>query len=269
MTITYLFILAVVQGITEFFPISSSGHLVLLPHVMGVPDQGLVIDVAVHVGTLLAIVVYYRKDIRDMIFSIFNWQDPARKKHRTLALCIAVGTIPAIIFGIILQYFYPNGIRSLAVIAATTLFFGTLMGIADHFSPRKKTIQDINLKSALIIGFAQMLALIPGTSRSGSTMTAARFLGFDRVDAARFSFLLGIPATFGAGLVGLYRLIESGDTDMGMQALIAAIFAFFAALAAISLLMRWLRSYGLLPFVIYRLILGFVLVAFIFSGEFA
>ena len=259
MTIFQIFILSIVQGITEFLPISSSAHLVLVPHVMQMPDQGLIMDLAVHVGTLLAVLVYYRKDVWDMALAVLDWKNPARAFSRRLAIYIVLATIPALILGAIIHVIWPGGIRSLTVITATTLFWGAVMGIADRYWPKEKTMSDITLKSALLIGFAQMLALIPGTSRSGITITMGRFLGFGRVDAARFSFLLGIPATAAAGAIGLLDLVKSGNTELGVDAGIAVAMTFVAALLAIAFMMKWLKSFGLLPFVIYRLVLGGVL----------
>lgn len=260
MAFTYILILAVVQGFTEFLPISSSGHLALAPKFLDAEDQGVLIDVALHVGTLLAIVVYYRRDVIDMVLSVLQWKNPARTQARKLAIYIVIATIPAIVFGLIIHKIFPEGIRDVRVIATTTIFFGLLMGVADRFGRREKAVSDMTLKSALIVGLAQAVALIPGTSRSGITMTAARFMGFHRVDAARFSFLLGMPAMAAAGAMSFLEILESGDTSMLADAGIAVVLAFLAGLAAIHFMMKWLTRFGLLPFVFYRLGLGAVLI---------
>lgn len=266
MGLTYLFILALVQGITEFLPISSSAHLVLLPAFIGHQDQGLLLDVAVHVGTLLAVLVYHWRDLLDMGLSVIDWRNPARRASRQLVKFLVIATIPTVLCGFLLYLFIPDGIRSLPVIAATTLVFGLLMWIADVKGGVEKEMSQMTFKSALYIGLAQILALIPGTSRSGITITAARFLGFNRVDAARFSFLLSIPTIAGAGVIGACGLAETGDISLWREAILAAALSFVSALVVIHLMIKWLKSFSLLPFVIYRLVLGGVLVALMLSG---
>lgn len=257
MTLTYILVLSIVQGLTEFLPISSSAHLVLAPLVLGEHDQGLLIDVALHVGTLLAVIVYYWKDLWQMAVAVLRWR---AGPMRDLAVYIVLATIPALAFGLVIKHFFPGGIRSVEVIAFTTLFFGVLMGVADRFFPQEKKIGDITLKKALIIGCAQALAIIPGTSRSGVTMTAARFMGFSRVDAARFSFLLGAPATAAAGFVSFLEIFKTDDPGLWQDSMIAVALAFIAGLGAIHFMMKWLSKFGLLPFVVYRLLLGCALV---------
>lgn len=266
MSFAYVLLLAVVQGLTEFLPISSSGHLVLVPKLLEAADQGLVMDVALHVGTLLAVLVYYRRDVFDMVLAVVHWRDPARVTARRLAVFIVLASIPAVLAGLALHLLLPDGIRSLWVIICTTLFFGILMGVADHFAPREKSLGEITLRDAFVVGLAQMCALIPGTSRSGVTMTAARFLGFERVSAARFSFLLGIPAIAGAGTLGMLELLESGDSELMQDAAVGLGAAFVAGLFAIHFMIRWLSRYGLLPFAIYRVLLAIVLVFYIYQA---
>ena len=263
MTILHITILSIVQGLTEFLPVSSSAHLVLVPLVTNMPDQGLMMDLAVHIGTLLAVLVYYRKDVWDISWACLYWKGKKNKDMRHLGIYIVLATIPAVVFGFIMHKIIPEGIRDVRVIAATTLIFGAILGIADRFSPAEKTLSKITLKSAMIIGFAQVLAFIPGTSRSGITMTTARFLGFNRVDAARFSFLLSIPATAGAGLLAVIDVIKAHDAKMEADMAIAAVMTFFAGLLAIAFMMRWLKKFGLMPFVVYRLLLGTALLVYI------
>lgn len=253
MTLAYILVLSIVQGLTEFLPVSSSAHLVLTPLVMEVQDQGLLIDVALHVGTLLAVLVYYWRDVWQMAVSVLFWR---AGPMRNLALYIVLATVPALVFGLVIKHFFPEGIRSVAVITTTTLFFGILMGVADRFFSQEKQIGDITLKKALLIGCAQALAIIPGTSRSGATMTAARFMGFSRVDAARFSFLLGAPAIAAAGCMSFLEILKADDPGLWHDSLAAVFFAFIAGFCAIHFMMKWLTKFGLMPFVVYRMVLG-------------
>lgn len=264
MTLTYLFILALVQGLTEFLPVSSSGHLALLPHLLGEVDQGITIDIALHVGTLLAILVYYYRDIFTMATAVVCWNTTPHKTERNLAVYIVLATIPAVIVGAAIHHFFPNGIRDVQLIAINTIIFGVLMGYADYKGARIKTVKDMSLISAMIMGLAQAVALMPGVSRSGITMTAGRFLGFHRADAARFSFLLGTPAMAGAALLDFKDVFEKGLgsavwADIG----IAIGFSFVFGLCAIHFMMKWLQRFGLTTFMVYRLILGVFLLVYI------
>ena len=261
MPLEQIIVLAVVQGISEFLPISSSGHLILVPVFTGWPDQGLATDVMVHVGSLFAIIVYFWRDVLSMIAGVGDlfrrrWTDRAR-----LAVFIGAATIPAVLFGFVLKWFgLLEAIRGIEVVAWNALIFGILLYVADEWGPRVKTMENITFKSAMIIGLAQAIALIPGTSRSGITMTAARFLGFERADSARFSFLLGIPAIAGAGIFTLTDMETHGQT-LPPGAITAAIFTFFSALAAIAFLMALVKRLSFTPFVMYRMLLaGFLLV---------
>jgi undecaprenyl-diphosphatase len=254
-------VLAIVQGITEFLPISSSGHLILIPIMTGWKDQGMVTDVMVHVGSLAAIIVYFWRDVLSIIAGVLDLVR-GRWTHRArLAAYIALATIPAIVFGVILKWFgLLDKIRGIEIVAWNALIFGVLMLVADKMGSRLKSMEDITLKPALIIGLSQALALIPGTSRSGITMTAARFMGFERAEAARFSFLLGIPAITGAGVLTILDMNATGQS-LPPGAVTAAIFTFFSALAAIAFLMAAVKRMSFTPFVIYRIFLaGFLLV---------
>lgn len=255
MTLLHLFFLSLVQGLTEFLPVSSSGHLALFPRIFGEADQGILIDVALHIGTLLAILIYYRRDILNIVLAIVTWH-PARVKDRNLGLLIALGSVPTFIVGIIIHVLFPEGIRSVAVITFNMVAFAVLMGFADKKGAQEKTVHDISVKGALLAGLAQSIALIPGVSRSGITMTAARFMGFKRTEAARFSFLLGIPAMAAAGAMSLLEIAQADNPGLWHDAAIAVALSFAAGLAAIHFMMRWLRNAGLMPFVVYRLALG-------------
>lgn len=256
MSIEQIIILAIVQGITEFLPISSSGHLILIPVFTGWPDQGLVTDVMVHMGSLVAVIVYFWRDVLRLIGGTFDLLRLNMTTEARLAFYIGLATIPAVAFGLFLKTSgLSDRMRGIEVVAWNAIIFGILMLIADRLGPRKRVMDDMTLYSALTIGFAQALALVPGTSRSGVTMTAARSLGFERDEAARFSFLLGIPAIAGAGLFTVLDLRESGQS-VPPDAIFAAFLTFFSALGAIAFLMALVKRVSLLPFVIYRLVLG-------------
>lgn len=256
-------LIAIVQGITEFLPISSSGHLILIPYFTDWPDQGPLIDVAVHVGSFLAIIIYFFRDVKGLaqggFATIGIGQAP---EQRRLFWWIALGTIPAVAFGIFLKLGgYWETFRFTDLIAVNLIAYGILLGIADRFGKQEKSYEDMTLRDALIVGCAQALALIPGTSRSGATMTAARALGYKRVEAARFSFLLGIPAIAGAGTLAILDLADA-TAQMQLDALVTGALTFVAAFGAMAFLMRFLRSASMLVFVIYRVALGAALLVF-------
>jgi undecaprenyl-diphosphatase len=261
MSIEQIVVLAIVQGITEFLPISSSGHLILIPLLTGWPDQGLVTDVMVHVGSLFAILVYFWRDVLRLARGTIDLARLKLTPDGKLALYIALATIPAIIFGLILKATgVLNAIRGMEIVAWNALVFGFLLFLADYSGKRIKKMEDMTLYPALMIGFAQALALIPGTSRSGITITAARMLGYERADAARFSFLLGIPAITGAGVLTVLEL-EGAGQSVPSDALLAAGLTFISALLAIAFLMAVVRRMSFAPFVMYRFFLaGFLLV---------
>jgi undecaprenyl-diphosphatase len=263
MEFLYLLALSLVQGLTEFLPVSSSGHLVVLPRIFDWPDQGILIDVALHIGTLTAILVYYRRDIFSILHAVLHWNDKAQKKTRNLGLYILAGSVPAGIAGLAVAHFFPEGIRDIQLIAMASIFFGLLMGAVDIKCPKNLGLEDITLKSALIIGVAQVFALLPGGSRSGITLTAARFLGFNRVDAARFSFLLGIPVMMGAGALSLLEIAQSHDPDLWRNAFLAIGMAFVAALGAIHFMMRWLQRGSLVIFAVYRVLFALFILFFL------
>ena len=265
MTVEQIIVLAVVQGITEFLPISSSGHLILVPYLLHWQDQGQFVDVMVHVGTLFAILIYFWRDVwRITVGGLELFKGKVTQEGR-LAIYIVLATIPAVAFGLFLKKFGFSGLeRSVSVVAWNTILYGLLMLVADMVGPQVKTMENMTLRNAMIIGGAQALALIPGTSRSGITMTAARFLGFTRPDAARFSFLLGIPAIAGAGVLTVGEALASGDA-ITMDAVYCAVLTFFAGLAAIAFLMAIIKRTSFLPFVLYRMVLGGFLLVMIYT----
>jgi len=261
MPLEQIIVLALVQGITEFLPISSSGHLILIPILAGWPDQGLVTDVMVHIGSLFAVIVYFWRDVLALIKGTVDLARLRMTVNAWMALYIIAATIPAVILGLALKATgLLDAIRGIKIVAWNALVFGLVLLIADRLGPRIKKMEDMTLHPALIIGLAQALALIPGTSRSGITMSAARYLGYERVDAARFSFVLGIPAIAGAGILTLKDVIEAGH-GFPDGALMAAGFTFISALMAIAFLMALVKRMSFTPFVIYRFFLaGFLLV---------
>lgn len=265
MTPEQIILLAIVQGITEFLPISSSGHLALIPAITGWPDQGQVTDVMVHIGSLFAVIVYFWRDVLKLIGGGLDLLRLRMNDNSRMALYILVATIPAVAFGLFLKKSgYGDSLRSVEVIAWNAIIFGVLMYVADVIGKQTKVMEDMKMSPAVTMGFAQALALIPGTSRSGITMTAARFLGFSRPEAARFSFLLGIPAIAGAGAFVTLDAIESG-IEISNGAIMAAVLTFFAALAAIAFLMAFVKRSSFLIFTIYRIALGLLLFALLYD----
>jgi undecaprenyl-diphosphatase len=257
-----LVVLAIVQGVTDYLPISSSAHLILTPRLLGWPDQGLTIDVATHIGTLVAVVLFFWRDLVAMLAGLFDWSTPGLlgQPGRRLAVFVVLGTIPAVLFGLAIKATIGTDVlRDPELIAWTTIGFGIVLWLADRLGAQDRRLGDLKLGQALAIGLAQALSLIPGVSRSGITMTAARALGFERYDAARFSLLLSIPVTFAAGALTVLELWQSGDTALGRDALIVALLSAVSAYIAIWALMAWLRHASFTPFVLYRLLLGALL----------
>lgn len=266
MDIFQAIVLAVVQGLSEFLPISSSAHLILPSELLGWPDQGLAFDVAVHVGSLAAVVLYFRKDLVQLISAFFA--SVTRGQHSDESrLCwyIVIGTIPAGLTGLLLGDFIELHLRSIAVIAATTIIFGVFLGLADRRAKESHSLSKMTWRSALLIGVAQALALVPGTSRSGVTMTAALALGFDRVTASKFSFLLAIPVIVLSGGYKTLELVQLESTpwfEIGIGALLSGITAYIC----IALFLKWIERVGMMPFVWYRMALGAVLLFIVFSS---
>lgn len=261
MTLWHLILLALIQGLTEFLPVSSSGHLVLLPNLMGLADQGQLLDVAVHVGTLAAVILYFWSDVRMGLVGVPRMLrgriDTAGAK---LAFLLMIATIPVVIVGLALHLTgLDDAMRSIAVIGWAMLIFGIVLYWADQRGSQIRQAENWNTRDAIILGLWQAVALIPGTSRSGITITGARMLGYDRHSAARIAMLMSIPTIAASGvLLGADALVNA-DMAALRDGAIAAGFAFLAALLALSLMMRLLRSVSFTPYVIYRVALGCVL----------
>jgi len=254
--ILHLAVLAIVQGITEFLPVSSSAHLVLVPIFMGWPDQGLILDVAVHVGTLGAVMLYLWRDMFDMLAGLSRLLKGRYDAGAKLALYLIIATLPVVGAGYLMNQYYPGGLRSILVIGWATLGFGVLLWIIDKTGMTLRRIEHLGISDILIMGFAQVLALIPGTSRSGITMTAGRLLGMERPEAARLSMLMSIPVIIGAGVLEGYKLYKLDDVQLTSDVFVAAGLAFGTALISIALLMAWVQRASFTPFALYRIALG-------------
>ena len=261
-----IIVLAIVQGISEFLPISSSGHLILVPVLTGWKDQGLIVDVMVHMGSFIAVLVYFWRDIWRLLTGFGNLLRGRMSDDGRMALYILAATIPAVLFGLyVKQSGLLSALRGPTVVAWNAIIFGVLMWLADRFGPSLKAMEKMKLMPAMIIGAAQAVAIIPGTSRSGITITAARMLGFTRPESARFSFLLGVPAIAGAGILVLGEAIKNGE-KISTAALITGGLTFFTALAAIAFLMALVKRISFTPFVLYRLALGGLLLVLVNQG---
>lgn len=268
MSLLQLIILAIVQGLTEFLPISSSAHLILPSIIFEWDDQGPLIDVMAHFGSLFAVLIYFRKDVGSIITGFFDLLKKRLNKNSLLALNLIIATPPALLFGLFLTSGgWDAAMRTPLVIAVTSIAFGLLLWLADIWGKRTKTADDLTWKGAAILGCAQALALIPGTSRSGITMTAARAMGMTRIEAARFSMLMSLPIIGVGGMYALFKLAsdEAGAASLS-DGLIVAGLSFVTAYLAIAVFMKFVTRIGMFPFMVYRVILGAGLLIWIFAG---
>ncbi len=263
--IEQLLLLSIIQGLTEFWPVSSSGHLNLVHLLTNWQDQGPLIDVAVHFGSLFAVLIYFWRDIvmllkaaGDLVLGRFN-------RETQLLIYLIVASVPLLIAGfLLLKSGYYKDLRTIEVIAWANIIFAFVLWWCDQNPPMTRKLEDITWKDALFVGFSQIIALIPGASRSGITMSAARYLEFNRIEAARFAMLLAIPSILGLGLGTVYELVQSGDASLQSDAIFVGVLSFFTALFSIWFMMALLKRMSMMPFVIYRLILGAALLAFIY-----
>ena len=248
-----ILILATIQGISEFLPVSSTAHLVLFSQYYEFNNQNLLIDISLHLGSLIAIIFYFRKDL-------FNFV-----QNKSFLIKIVLGTIPIIPVGYIL---YQTGLihhlRSLEVIGWMSLIFGILLYISDKFKITKKIDTEFTNSSAIIIGLFQVLALIPGVSRSGITITSGRLLGFSRFDSAKISFFLSIPTLSAASLLGIYNIYKEGSTELNFLAIIAVIFSFIFSYFTISIFLNFIKKFSLNIFIIYRILLSLFILAVVY-----
>lgn len=254
-----IFVLAIIQGLTEFLPISSSAHLILLPTLTGWTDQGISFDIAVHFGTLIAVVIYFQHDLKTMMCDTLltlKGHKPTLASRQALWLMLA--TIPVCVFGYLFHDFIAESLRSPTVIAWSTILFGLLLFASDQFA-KTQTLNEVGFRKALFIGFAQALALIPGTSRSGITITAGLTLGLSRQAAARFSFLLAMPVIFIAMSYEMLKLIKAGNPVHWSGLATSTVLSCLFALICIHFFLKLIDRLGMTPFVIYRLLLGCLL----------
>ena len=243
-----IFILSLVQGVTEFLPISSSSHLVLISEYYNFNNQGLVIDVSLHIGSFIAVIFYFYKDIIDFY------------KNKILFFQIFISSLPVMIVGFILiETNYIDYIRNIETIAWTTLLFGILLYVSDKFKTRQDIKNDFNLRSAIIIGFLQILSLVPGVSSSGIAITAARFLEFKSVDSAKISFLLSIPILGAVSIFGIKNILYSESFYFSKINLVAIIFSFSFSLITIKYFIKFIKKFSLNIFSFYRIVLGLFL----------
>ncbi len=254
----HLILLSVLQGITEFLPVSSSGHLILFSKFTSFPDQGLALDVAVHVGSILAVMIYFSEDLWKMFKGLLKTYFLPSFKNvdaKTFWL-IVIGTLPIIIVGLFLKENGMEWLRSTKIIGWTILGYGLLLFVADRFGMTIRKIEHLSILDALMIGCAQCLALVPGTSRSGVTVTMARFLSMERREAAKFSMFLSIPAIIGAASLVALEMYQQDNLQTMIEAIDGITYSFIASILAIYVVMWWLKKSTFLPFVIYRIILG-------------
>ncbi len=258
MTAWHALFLGLIQGLTEFLPVSSSGHLIFVPKLLGWIDQGVAFDLVMHLGTLLAVIIYFRVKLWSLVKAIFS-QGTEKMAERKLAWVIALSCIPAAIVGLILE----TNDRNALVVAGNLIFWGLVLGAADWYAQRNK-IEEISdrksLRSIIIMGFVQLLALIPGTSRSGITMTAGLFSGLSRTKAAEYSFLMSVPITALAGADAVYNLTKVGLQGINFSVLVvgflsAFIFGMIAIFSVLKIVQRW----SFMPFVVYRVLIGIMI----------
>jgi undecaprenyl-diphosphatase len=270
----FIIFLAAVQGITEFLPISSSAHLILgrdvlvamgFPPFEGTEADFLAFDVALHVGTLASVMVYFRKDVVEMIHGLVDGVTGRFGDRFKLLSLVVVGTIPVVIVGFLARGYITDMLRAVEIIAWTTVIFGLLLWVADRMPETKHRAHGLTYRDAVLIGLMQCIALIPGVSRSGICMTAGRLLRLDRPLSARFALLLAMPTITAAGTLMSFELYQGGDLRLTADAVMGGILAFFFAWAAIALMMRWLRHASYMPFIVYRIALGILLLVLIYG----
>ena len=253
------FLIGIIQGVTEFLPISSSGHLVLFANFTNWEDQGIFTDIAVHVGTLLAVIIYLRKEVLYLLLNIFRFEI----LHNTIVSKIIVATMPAVIVGFFAYEFVTIYFRDIKVVAISSILFSIVLYFADKISISKKKWENILFKEVLVVGVFQVLAFIPGASRAGVTITAARFLGYDRSSATKFSMLLSIPIISASLLLSFIEVNKSSLNNIYLfQSLFAAFVAFITALISISFMMKLIQNNSFNIFIIYRILLGIFLLYF-------
>lgn len=268
-------LLGILQGLTEFLPISSSAHLRVASELMGIGDAGAAFTAITQIGTEAAVIVFFWRDIVRIIgrwFRSLSGSVPRKDPDALMGWWIIIGTLPIVVLGLLFQDQIETTLRSLWFVAISLIVFGLLLGVADRLGKKERPIEALTWKQGLIYGFAQALALIPGVSRSGGTITAGLFMGYKREAAARYSFLLAIPAVLGSGFYQVFKVLKASgsegdgiETPMGMT-LIATVVAFVIALFVIGLFMKYISKRSFLPFVIYRVLLGIAIIILLSTG---
>ncbi len=262
-------VLGLIQGLTEFLPISSSAHLRIFPDLFGWGDPGAAFTAVIQIGTELAVVIYFRKDIwRIGSAWVRSLYDPSLRGNvdARMGWYIIVGSLPIVFFGVLLKDVIENDFRSLWIIGTTLIVFGIVLGIADRFGRSDRVIKQMTLQHSALLGLAQAAALIPGVSRSGATISMGRFLGYDREAATRFAFLLAIPAVVGAGIYELREIPGGGNAYAWGPTIVATVVSFLVGYAAIAWLLRYVATNSYLPFVVYRVALGTFTLAMVGLG---
>ena len=248
-----IFILSLIQGISEFIPVSSSSHLILISDYIKFESRGLSIDVSLHIGSFLAVISFFQKEILSFI------------KNKELFIKVFLSSIPVMTMGIILvKTDFINNLRTIEIIGWTTLIFGILLYFSDRFRLDKNLKSHFSYKDAILIGIVQVLALIPGVSRSGIVITSARFLEFNRLDSAKISFLLSIPTLAAVSIFGLYSHIENQDSNFSITNFFSIFFSFIFSLITIKYFLRFIKNFSLKIFVIYRIVLGIIILYFVY-----
>ena len=257
-----IFILGLIQGITEFLPISSSAHLIIAPKILNFENQGLIIDICLHLGTLFAVIIYFYKDVFNYL-KILPKVFYAKNNEETKDLKnLIIATLPIVIVGsFIFSFDLSHLLRNFQVIGCSTIFFGILLYFSDVKNEGQRQVSELSFKKVFMIGCSQVLAIIPGTSRAGIIYTASRFYKISRVEAAKFSMLLSIPTILLSSFIPIFEIIKVNNFTVTQDAILAILISFCVAIISINLLLKWVANYSMLPFVIYRIILGtFILI---------
>ena len=262
----HIFFIAIIQGITEFLPISSSAHLIILPYLMKVSDQGVIIDISAHLGSLLALIIFFKKDSIILFKGLIQFFFLKNQRKEFLFFFkIVIATIPVIFFGLIFKIYRLDIIvRSIEIIGWMMIVFGVLLFYADKFGKGKKTLQDLGLKDAVIMGLFQVFALIPGVSRSGVTITGFRIFGYSRYDSIKISLLMSIPTIILSGFFISPKILEENNISV-LVVLVTFILSFFTAIIALNLMVKYIYTFGFTPYVVYRIILGLILLYIAYS----
>ncbi len=261
-----ILVLALIQGITEYLPISSSGHSILVPAFTGWPDQGVLTDAITNLGTVAATIIYFYREVLMILQGLVDFVMRRASVSANLFKRVVIGSIPIVLIGLIYDHFkLDETFRMPLLIAVNSILFGIVLYVADIWSPSVKRAGDLNTRDSFIIGLFQCLALNPGTSRSGITMTGGRFLGYNRSDAAKLAFLIGIAANLGGSAKKLGDAFIHRE-HIGFDQIEAGVLTFFIGLGTVAFLMRYIRTHDFLPFVVYRVVLGAALLGLIYSG---